>query len=49
MTLDLRWWDTNAPTSPPGYFAPAAFGGKNLADSRFVATLKFDTSLSALK
>jgi uncharacterized protein (TIGR02001 family) len=47
VTLDLRYWDTNAPSY--AFVAPSSFGGKNLADSRFVATLKFDTSLSALK
>jgi uncharacterized protein (TIGR02001 family) len=47
ITLDLRYWDTDAPST--AFVSPAAFGLKNLADSRFVATLKFDTSLSALK
>jgi len=46
MTLDLRYWDTDKHNV---FIAPSAFGGKDLADSRFVATLKFDTSLSALK
>jgi uncharacterized protein (TIGR02001 family) len=46
VTLDLRYWDTGR----HGVFlAPAAFGGKDLAGSTFVATLKFDTTLSALK
>jgi uncharacterized protein (TIGR02001 family) len=45
-TLDLRYWDTGR----HGVFlAPAAFGGKDLAGSTFVATLKFDTTMSALK
>jgi uncharacterized protein (TIGR02001 family) len=44
VTLDLRYWDTNAPST--AYLTPS---GTNAADSRFVATLKFDTSLSALK
>ncbi len=47
VTLDLRYWNTNAPST--AFVAPAAFGGKNLAGPTFVATLKFDTSLSALK
>jgi uncharacterized protein (TIGR02001 family) len=47
VTLDLRYWNTNAPSTT--FVAPAAFGGKNLAGSTFVATLKFDTSLAALK
>ncbi len=47
VTLDLRYWNTNAPSA--AITAPAAFGGNNLAGSTFVATLKFDTTLSALK
>ena len=46
VTLDLRYWDTNRHNV---YIAPAAFGGKDLAGSTFVATLKFDTTLLALK
>ncbi|MDP2410761.1 MAG: TorF family putative porin [Pseudolabrys sp.] len=46
VTLDLRYWDTNRHGV---YLAPAAFGGKDLAGSTFVATLKFDTTLLALK
>ena len=45
-TLDLRYWDTNRHNT---FMAPAAFGGKDLAGSTFVATLKFDTTWSALK
>jgi uncharacterized protein (TIGR02001 family) len=46
MTLDLRYWNTNA----SGLFVgPAAFGGKNLSGPTFVATLKFDTNLSSIK
>ena len=45
-TLDLRYWDTNKHNT---FMAPAAFGGKDLAGSTFVATLKFDTTWSALK
>lgn len=45
-TLDLRYWDTNR----HGVFLPAAgYGTKDLAGSTFVATLKFDTTWSALK
>jgi uncharacterized protein (TIGR02001 family) len=46
VTLDLRYWDTGR----HGVFlAPAAFGGKDLGGSTFVATLKFDTAFSNLK
>jgi uncharacterized protein (TIGR02001 family) len=45
-TLDLRYWDTSKHNT---FLAPAAFGGKDLAGSTFVATLKFDTTWSALK
>jgi len=50
VTLDLRYWGINVKPNPaaanecgPG---PA---GQSFCGSRFVATLKFDTSLSALK
>ncbi len=56
ITLDLRYWGTDA---KPGVAGTATanqcntalgFGGSsNLCGDRFVATLKFDTSLSALK
>jgi uncharacterized protein (TIGR02001 family) len=46
VTLDLRYWDTNKLNT---FLAPVAFGGKDLAGSTFVATLKFDTTWSALK
>jgi len=46
ITLDLRYWDTDAHGS---YLAPIAFGAHDLGGSTFVATLKFDTSISALK
>ena len=46
ITLDLRYWDTDHHGT---FFSPAAYGGHDLAGSTFVATLKFDTSLSALK
>lgn len=44
VTLDLRYWDTNAPST--AFLTPS---GTNAAGQTFVATLKFDTSLSALK
>ena len=46
VTLDLRYWDTGRHNT---FIAPVAFGGKDLGGSTFVATLKFDTMLSALK
>jgi uncharacterized protein (TIGR02001 family) len=52
VTLDLRYWDTNI-RNPTGVYASqclnAGHGMNNYCGSRFVATLKFDTSLSALK
>jgi uncharacterized protein (TIGR02001 family) len=45
-TVDLRYWDTNKHNT---FLAPAAFGGKDLGGSTFVATLKFDTTWSSLK
>jgi len=46
ITLDLRYWDTD---KHGVFLAPASFGAKDLAGSTFVATLKFDTSISQLK
>ena len=48
ITLDLRYWDTDisSTSAPVQCFATT---GTDLCDGRFVATLKFDTSLSALK
>lgn len=46
ITLDLRYWDTDHHNA---FLAPVAFGGKDLSGSTFLATLKFDTSISALK
>jgi len=46
ITLDLRYWDTDQHGT---FLAPAAYGLKDLGGSTFVATLKFDTSISALK
>jgi len=44
MTLDLRYYDTDL-RGTKAVFSPT---GRNLANSTFVATLKFDTSLSKL-
>jgi uncharacterized protein (TIGR02001 family) len=45
-TLDLRYWDTNR----HNLFLPApGYGTRDLGGSTFVATLKFDTTWSALK
>jgi uncharacterized protein (TIGR02001 family) len=57
ITLDLRYWgiDLSPTTATPtgsNQCGPggAAFGGSaNMCGNRFVATLKFDTTLSALK
>ncbi len=57
VTLDLRYWDINVspnpvatPAAPLGFNqCGPALGGANLCGQRFVATLKFDTTLSALK
>ena len=50
ITLDLRWWDTNI-SSPTTTYAAQCLNNLagNYCSSRFVATLKFDTTLSALK
>lgn len=45
MTLDLRYFDTDLATTA----CTSAVSGRVLCDERFVATLKFDTTLSALK
>jgi uncharacterized protein (TIGR02001 family) len=51
ITLDLRYWGTDAKPNAvtPNQCGPTATGSANLCGDRFVATLKFDTSLSALK
>ena len=49
VTLDLRYWDTNANGTTNAICGVVNHPGMNACDSRFVATLKFDTSLSALK
>jgi uncharacterized protein (TIGR02001 family) len=48
VTLDLRYWNTNAHGAPQFTSAPV-FGGKDLAGQTIVATLKFDTTFSGLK
>jgi uncharacterized protein (TIGR02001 family) len=51
-TLDLRYWGTNVKAAPLGGVANqcgAAAAGTNFCGDRFVATLKFDTTFSALK
>jgi len=48
-TLDLRYWGTNAKPSVAGNQCGAIGGPRNLCGDRFVATLKFDTTFSALK
>jgi uncharacterized protein (TIGR02001 family) len=45
-TLDLRYWDTDKHGT---FISPASYGSKDLGGSKFVATLKFDTTWSALK
>jgi uncharacterized protein (TIGR02001 family) len=47
ITLDLRYYDTDV--SAPSAAQCVGSDGSDLCDARFVATLKFDTSLSALK
>jgi uncharacterized protein (TIGR02001 family) len=53
VTLDLRYWGINKspnPAAPLGFNQCGPGGaGQNFCGDRFVATLKFDTSLSALK
>lgn len=53
MTLDLRYWGINVSPNPvaANQCGPSAAAGavSNFCGNRFVATLKFDTSLSALK
>lgn len=50
MTLDLRYWDTDAPdTAAQCISAPSTGGPSNVCKGTFVATLKFDTTLGALK
>lgn len=49
-TLDLRYWGTNVKRPDVGANqCGAATGGNNMCGDRFVATLKFDTTFSALK
>jgi uncharacterized protein (TIGR02001 family) len=48
-TLDLRYWATNANATTNAVCAVNLHPGMNACSSRFVATLKFDTTFSALK
>jgi uncharacterized protein (TIGR02001 family) len=54
MTLDLRYWGINVSRgagtlASPGNQCGNAALGTNFCGSRFVATLKFDTTLAAIK
>jgi uncharacterized protein (TIGR02001 family) len=57
ITLDLRYWGTSAKTGTGGTqaflnqcsYGTGLGGTSNMCGNRFVATLKFDTTLSALK
>ena len=51
-TLDLRYWGTSVKSAAFGAAANqcgSAAAGTNFCGDRFVATLKFDTTFSALK
>jgi uncharacterized protein (TIGR02001 family) len=48
-TLDLRYWATNTKLANNAVCAVNGHPGMDACASRFVATLKFDTSFSALK
>lgn len=48
VTLDLRYYDTDLDAAAAS-FQCISTTGSNLCDERFVATLKFDTTLAALK
>ncbi len=50
ITLDLRYWDTDTSlASGNAVCGVVLHAGMDACDTRFVATLKFDTSISALK
>ncbi len=50
ITLDLRYWDTNVDSTSAGQCVSVApVIGSDLCSAKFLATLKFDTTLSALK
>jgi len=49
ITLDLRYWDTNTDVGSNPLCVVGGHPGMDACDTRFVATLKFDTSISALK
>lgn len=48
-TLDLRYWGTNAKSGAVTNQCGSTAAGTNFCGDRFVATLKFDTTFSALK
>ena len=49
ITLDLRYWDTNVDSGNAAQCVSTTAPSIDLCKGTFVATLKFDTSLSALK
>ena len=49
VTLDLRYWDTNTDVGSNAVCAVGGHPGMDACSARFVATLKFDTTLMALK
>ena len=48
-TLDLRYWGTNVKPGTVANQCGILGAGPNLCGDRYVATLKFDTTVSALK
>jgi uncharacterized protein (TIGR02001 family) len=48
-TLDLRYWGTNVKSGAVANQCGSTAAGTNFCGDRFVATLKFDTTFSALK
>lgn len=48
-TLDLRYWGTNVKSGAVANQCGSTGAGTNFCGDRFVATLKFDTTFSALK
>ena len=50
MTLDLRYYDTDAPSTATQCISTPSLGaGSDICKGAFVATLKFDTTFSSLK
>ena len=49
ITLDLRYWDTNVDTTNAAQCVSGTGSGVDVCSATFVATLSFNTSLSALK